>query len=394
MRGDAAAADASAVVSHRQKGDRQMRELDAEQLKDVARGAAILGTGGGGDPYLGTLAALRALEEFGPPKVIDPDELPDNALVAVAGIVGALVPLIEKFSFGPELDEAYRALDRVLNGRLFALMSPEMGGVNSVVSLVLGARLGIPVVDADAKGRAYPEIEMATMTLYGIQAAPYSLADEHGNSIIINGVNNRWVERIARTACVEFGAICAGLGFPMTGRQLREAAVLRTLSYAEEIGRGIREAQERKADPIGEITRITGGYVLFRGKIVDVQRRTMKGWSLGEAMMEGLDEFAGSQMHVSFQNENLVAQRNGEICASVPDLITIIDSESGEAITTERLRYGFRVIVLGIPCNEKWRTDKGVELGGPSHFHYDFEYVPIEQLNERMAASGYQNVPS
>jgi DUF917 family protein len=122
--------------------------------------------------------------------------------------------------------------------------------------------------------------------------------------------------------------------------------------------------------------------VLFRGKIVDIERRTMRGWSVGEAVMEGMGEFAGSKMTVSFQNENLVAVRADEVVASVPDLITIIDSDSGEAITTERLRYGFRVVVLGMPCDEKWRTPAGVALGGPRRFRYDFDYVPIERLAE------------
>jgi len=363
-----------------------VRSLDAEQLKDVARGAAILGTGGGGDPYLGTLAALRALEEHGPPTVIDPDELDDESLVALPVMVGAPVPLIEKFAFGPELDNVYRALDRFLDGRLVALMSPEMGGVNSVIPLALGARLGVPVVDADAMGRAYPEIDLVTLTLFGIPASPFALADEHGNHVVINGVDNHWVERIARAAVVEFGAICPGMGFPMTGGQLRKAAVLHTLSYAQEIGCAIREAQERKADPIEEIIRITNGFILFRGKIVDVQRRTMHGWSLGEAVMESLDDPSGPRMEVSFQNENLVAFRDGELLATVPDLITIIDADTGEAITTERLRYGFRVIVLGMPCDEKWRTEAGIALGGPRRFRYDFDYVPIELLNKAREA--------
>jgi len=93
-------------------------------------------------------------------------------------------------------------------------------------------------------------------------------------------------------------------------------------------------------------------------------------------------------MTVSFQNENLVAWLDGEVVAAVPDLITIIDAETGDAITTERLRYGFRVIVLGIPCDEKWRTPAGVELGGPRHFGYDFDFVPLEQLAARRAVAG------
>jgi DUF917 family protein len=341
----------------------------------------VLGTGGGGDPYLGTIAALRAMEEYGKPHVIEPDEVPDDGLVATPVLVGAPVAFLEKFPVGPELESAYRALDKHLSGGLVALMSAEMGGANSVVPLILGARLGLPVVDADGMGRAYPEAQLVTMTLYGIGASPFAVADEHGNTVVLDTVSNEWTERLARPAATEFGAISASMGYPMTGAQLREAAVLGTLTWAEEIGAAIRAAREEKGDVISELLRVTGGIELFRGKIVDVARRIERGWNLGEAVLDGIDEFAGSSMTVRFQNENLVAIRDDRLVASVPDLITLIDAESGEPITTERLRYGFRSIVLGIPCDEKWRTEAGVELGGPRHFGYDIEYVPLEQLN-------------
>jgi DUF917 family protein len=230
-------------------------------------------------------------------------------------------------------------------------------------------------------GRAYPEVQLVTLTLYGIQASPFAVADEHGNTAVLNTIDNVWTERLARPIAVEFGAISASMGYPLTGKQLREAAVIGTLTWAEQIGAAIREAREQKADAIAALLEVTGGFELFRGKIIDVQRRIERGWSLGEAVLEGLDEFAGSTMTVRFQNENLVAIRDDELVASVPDLITLIDAETGEPITTERLRYGFRSIVLGIPCDEKWRTDAGVELGGPRHFGYDIDYIPLEELN-------------
>ena len=180
-------------------------------------------------------------------------------------------------------------------------------------------------------------------------------------------------------------AICAGAAFPVTGKQVREAAVLGSISYTERIGRAIREANAAKRDAIAAILEVTNGALIFRGKIVDVQRRTSKGWALGECVLEGMDSDTGARMVVRFQNENLVAIRDDEIIASVPDLITIIDAESGQAITTEYLRYGFRVVVLGIPCDPKWRTPAGIELGGPRHFRYDIDYVPLEQ---RFAMAG------
>lgn len=357
-----------------------MRRLSEQELRDVARGAAVLGTGGGGDPYLGTLAALRAFEQYGSPQVVEISDLPEESLVASPVMVGAPVPLIEKFALGDELEHAYKALDGFLEGRLDGLLPFEIGGVNTIVALALGMRLGLPVVDADIMGRAYPELNLVTLTLYGVKATPFSLADEHGNTVVMNTIDNDWTERLGRAIAIEFGAICPGMGYVVTARQAREGAILGTLSRAQAIGAAIRRAEKEKRDAIADILDVTGGLVLFRGKIVDVNRRTARGWSLGEAVLEGDGEFNGHTMTVHFQNENLAAMLDGELAASVPDLITILDSDTGHAITTERLRYGNRTVVLGLPCDGKWRTPAGVALGGPRHFGYDFDYVPIEQL--------------
>src|SRR5207237_9622084 len=77
---------------------------------------------------------------------------------------------------------------------------------------------------------------------------------------------------------------------------------------------------------------------------------------------------------------HLLAIRDGQVVASVPDLITILDAETAEPVTTEGLRYGFRVVVLGIPCDPKWRTPDGLALVGPRYFKYDIDYVRVEQL--------------
>jgi DUF917 family protein len=364
-----------------------MRTLDAVEVADVARGAAVLGTGGGGDPYLGTLAALRSLEQFGPARVIEVEELDDNAMVALPFLVGSPVPFIEKFPLGQELIDAFHALDRFLTRKLTAVMAAEIGGANSVVPLIVGSRLGIPIVDADCMGRAYPEVQLVTLTLHGISASPFAMSDEHGNQVVLETVDNFWAERLARAAVMEFGAISTGMAYPVTGAQVKVAAIRGSLSYAQRIGNALREAVLAKRDPIAAVVAETTGHVLFRGKIIDVQRRTQHGWALGEAIFAGVDEDQGRQLAVRFQNENLVALRDGEVVATVPDLIAILDADSGQAITTERLRYGHRAVVLGIPCSAAWRTPAGIDLGGPRHFGYDIDYLPVETLVGSLAAS-------
>ncbi|HEY7031978.1 MAG TPA: DUF917 domain-containing protein [Thermomicrobiales bacterium] len=356
-----------------------MRLLDKQQIEDVAIGSAVLGTGGGGDPYLGKLASQRAIDEYGPLKLVTVDDLPDETLVVFPFGIGSPVPFLERITIDDDVMYAYRAMTRYLGREIGAMMSIEIGGMNSVVPFAVAARLGLPVIDGDCMGRAFPEIQLVTLTMYGHKAAPLAVADEHGNVTIVDTIDNFWAERIARPVAVEMGAISGGVGFPITVGELREAAVLGTVTLVERIGAAIREAQRAHRDPVKAVTTTTGGFRVFGGRIVDVSRRTERGWALGETRIAGLDEYAGREMTVRFQNEHLVAMERGEVIISVPDLIAILDTERGEPITTENLRYGFRVTVVGIPCDAKWRTPAGLELAGPHHWGYDVEYVPVEQ---------------
>ena len=152
-----------------------------------------------------------------------------------------------------------------------------------------------------------------------------------------------------------------------------------TIGLAQELGRLIRETRQAHGDPVDAILHRLRGYRVFEGKIADVQRRTEAGFAKGEARIDGVLGDTGASLVIRFQNEHLVAIRDGEIVASVPDLIIVLGAESGEPITTEELRYGFRVTVIATPCDRKWRTPAGLALVGPRYFGYDIDYLPVEE---------------
>jgi hypothetical protein len=356
-----------------------MRMFYPENLEDLAIGAAVLGTGGGGDPYVGKLMAIQSLKAHGPVKLLDLDELDDDALVVPSAMMGAPTVMVEKLPSGEEIISAFRALEHYLGQRVTATMSIEAGGLNSTTPFTVAAQLGLPLVDADGMGRAFPELQMVTMTIYNIPATPMGIADEKGNSAILTTINNRWTETFARSLTIDMGSSAMIALYPMSGKQLKEAAVPGTITMAETIGRAIRESRAAERDPIGTMLRVTNGFRLFEGKIGDVARRTETGFARGEATLEGTGAHAGSALILRFQNEHLVAIKDGTVIASVPDLITVLDAETGEPITTEGMRYGFRVVVVGMPCDPKWRTPRGLEIVGPGYFGYDIPYVPIEE---------------
>jgi DUF917 family protein len=359
-----------------------MRLVHPENLEDIALGAAVLGTGGGGDPYIGKLMGIDAIRKYGPVQLVAPAEIPDDCFVAASAMMGAPTVMVEKLPRGQEIVDAFLALQTYLDRKLDYTTSAEAGGLNSTTPFTVAAQLGIPVVDADGMGRAFPEIQMVTPTMYGIAATPMAIADEKGNASIINTMDNHWTERLARTICIEMGTTAMIALYPMTGRQLKDTMVAGTLTRAERIGQAIRQARQQHHNPIEALRGVIGGFELFRGKVADVQRRTEAGFARGEATFEGTEKWDGSQLTLRFQNEHLLAVRDGRVIASVPDLITILDAETGEPVTTEGLRYGFRVVVLGIPCDPKWRTPDGLALVGPRYFNYDIEFVPVEQRLE------------
>lgn len=354
-----------------------MREVNATDLPDMARGAAVLGTGGGGDPYVGRLLAQEAIRRHGPVGLVGPEELPDDAVVIPSAIMGAPTVMLEKLPSGSELSAAVRALEDLIGKRATHTVSIEAGGLNSLIPFAAAAELGLPLVDADGMGRAFPELQMLLPTLSGVSATPMAIADERGNSIGMRTLDNSWAERFARSATVEMGCSAAVGLYVLTGRQVKDMMVHGTISWCQQIGQAIREAREQHRDPVAAAADILGGRTVFQGKTVDIQRSTEGGFNRGRAIITGLGPDDGARLEVDFQNENLVARRGEEVLASVPDLICLLDTDSAEPVTTEALRYGLRVSVVVAPCDPRWRSPEGLALVGPEYFGYDHPYVPV-----------------
>jgi DUF917 family protein len=288
--------------------------------------------------------------------------------------------MIEKLPSGEEVVAAFRALEEFLGRKITHTVPAEAGGLNSITPFTLAAKIDIPVVDADLMGRAFPELQMCIPTMYGVSATPMGMADEKGNTAVLRTVSNAWTERIARSVTIDMGCSALVALYSMTGAQLKEACVPRTLQLAEDIGRLVRETRGAHGDPIAAMTERMDGHRLFEGKIVDIARRTDAGFAKAEARIDGVGPDAGSTLTLSVQNEHLLARRDGEVVATVPDLIMMLDSESGEPITTEEMRYGFRVTIVAAPCDPRWRSEAGLELVGPRYFGYDIDYTPVEEL--------------
>jgi DUF917 family protein len=353
------------------------RLLDPAALRALARGCAVLGAGGGGDPRIGLLQSLQATGDFGPVPLVSLAELPPGDLIMPCGMIGAPTVHIEKIENGSEGARLAEHLEALTGRKVAALMPAEIGGSNGLVPVSWAAPMGLPVVDADGMGRAFPLVPQVAMELAGVEVNPCVMTDERGNVIVFRALSGHWMERLARGAAVEFGGAAASTEYTMTAGRARQATVQGSVSLAIRIGEALTSA---RGGPVDALVAEVGAVRLVGGKISDVERRTTKGFVRGSVVIEGLGDDAGRLIRLELQNENLAALEQGRVLASVPDLITVLDSETGDAIATERIRYGQRVTVIAMACDPIWRTARGLEIAGPRAFGYDFDYVPIEEL--------------
>ncbi len=357
-----------------------MRELTLDDIEALAVGAWVLGTGGGGSPYLALLNMRQLYAKGRRVSLLQPEDLADDDLVAVVSNMGAPLVGQERLTDSRNIARAVTLMEEYVGRRFRAIMSVEIGGNNGLQPLMAAAELDRPVVDADAMGRAYPEAQMTSFAVGDLQPWPLSMVDPRGIEGIVARVPSwKWMERLSRKMCVELGSIAATCKAPRTGAEVKQWGIPHTTTQAIRLGRAVQAAQRVHADPVQAVLDDQAGKLLFRGKVSDIERRTTEGFLRGTAKFDGLDSDRDSSFVLAFQNEWAVGWQDGEPVVMTPDLICVLDTVSGEAIGTETVRYGQRVSIIALPAPRVFLTSRGLDFVGPRAFGYDLEFKSVFQ---------------
>ena len=360
--------------------------LDIDHVGRIALGATLLGAGGGGDPYISLLAARQVYAGGGRPANLIPlSELDDDAQVICVAGFGAPTVEKERLFELPHLVHAIRTLEKHLGRKADALISAEMGGCNALIPIVAASECGLPVIDGDGMGRAFPELQMTSFSLHGISASPFVMTDEHLNTAICQSSDNRKGEALARAICMGMGLFSFLAAYPMSGSEARRVAIPDTVTLAHALGGAIENAKTGRSAIESLVRGIRSSAKgievarLFDGKVVDVWRSTERGFVIGWldlAPLNGGDQRA----HIEFRNEYLAFTLDGVPRALTPDLICVVDSETAEPIPTPDVRYGQRVTALGLSCHPVFRTESALKVVGPEAFGMDHAYRPLMEL--------------
>ena len=355
-----------------------MRELTLDDIESLAVGAWILGTGGGGSPYLGLFNMRRLYAEGHRVALMSPLDLADEDWVAVVSNMGA--PLIgqERLADSRNIARAVEIQQRAAGEKFRAVMSLEIGGGNGIQPLMAAAHLGLPVVDADTMGRAYPEAQMTSVAVGDLRPYPCVLYDPRGIEAVVTKVPSwKWMERVSRKICVEMGSIASTCKAPRTGHEVKDWGIHFTVTKAIGIGRRVREAQRHHDDPVAAILDEGRGKLLFRGKVVDVARRTTEGFLRGRAV----DRWPRRGSRLAARNrvpERMgrgVARRSAARDVARPDLRA--RHRLGRSLRHRDHRLWPAGLGRGTPGPAGFPDAEGLEHVGPRAFGYDLDFRSV-----------------
>jgi DUF917 family protein len=157
-------------------------------------------------------------------------------------------------------------------------------------------------------------------------------------------------------------------------RNSMERALVRgTMRLALDLGRAVVRARAAGEDAVDAIAQLAQGRRLFRGKIVALERRFRGGHDWGALQIEGLEGDRGRRAEIAFKNEYLILRIDDRVALTVPDLISVVETP----VTTEVVRPGLRVSVLGLPSSPLYHTPDALRVVGPAAFGYDVPFVSL-----------------
>ena len=372
--------------------DLNLRTLTEQNLVDILIGSCIQSTRNC-DPSEFITEVKAALADGKVFRTIKVDDVPeDGMVVAVQGIGGGgpWQHVIDRTTEqGLEtIEDPRRAtvdLFAEYTGKdVAALVRSEAAGATAT-ALLLGADMGIPTLDGGITGRAVPEVQQSIPWINGIASLPTAIITPWGDQIIIkHAIDEYRVEDLSRAIAVASAGDATITMTPMSGDQLDRGILKDNLTEAETYGRTVREAREAGKDPIDALVTVSGGYKLFEGVVTKAVDKGERGFNWVEAEFEGVNDFAGQSYRVYVKNENIVGWLDGELNAMAPDYIYNLDPDTGES--TLGVGYGGYVVgekvaMVGVKAPAPWRSKKGIELIGPRHFGFDFDFIPLEQIH-------------
>ena len=369
-----------------------------QEVEDFVRGCTFYGTGGGGDYETGVELLMTQINKGLEVGWVDSLDIKDDEYTICPFLMGSIAPITEatikemktfglleqKYDFKDVLALSVKALEKYLNKKVKALVPIELGGANAAACIAAAAENGIVALDGDYTGRAIPEIQQTTPYIFEKSLLPITSCDGWGNMAIIDeAINWQMAERIGKLISAAGYSVCGQAGFMMNGKDTKEIILHGTLTECYELGKMIREEREAGRNPIETVIKKLNGWVLCKGTVTKKEWEDRVGYYWGYHTITGEETYEDTNLKIWYKNENHICWKNDEIFVTSPDMLIVVNAETCEPYTNNKIEEGQKVAVIALKSRDVFRKPRGISVLGPKAFGYDVEYVPVENRMDK-----------
>ncbi|MGE5560348.1 MAG: DUF917 family protein [Chloroflexota bacterium] len=313
----------------------------------IVFGGAVLGGGGGGWLEHGLEMARDAIAaEFD--TVLDIEDFADG-LLATASMVGSPAAP-ERHLEAEDFARSVNLLDSLLDGqRVRGLIASECGAVACINGWYQAARLGLHAVDAPCDGRAHPSAQMGSLGLHldpafvSRQSAAGGLRSAGRYVELAVSASLDRASALVRQSAVQAGGLVAVARNPVPAAVVRSGGALGAIRQALAVGQALLAGAPNTA--AARVAESLGGRVVARGAVSEVQLDSRGGFDLGLVRLAA----GGQALEVSFYNEYMTLDGDGERLATFPHLIMLIDPKRARPIISAEVTVGLTVDVIAVP---------------------------------------------
>lgn len=334
-------------------------EISSEKLHHIIEGAALLGSGGGGNKAA-AYALLKYIVETAPSGKVQllsalDHSFDSSAIGCVIADIGANSAQEEKQyeAIATAFNELSLQMQRTIGTSLAFVLPIETGPENSMVPFVVAAHYGIPVLDIDGAGRAVPVLPLATFS--ELPPCPAVIANDKGDFILLQIDNVADLDSMLRpiTGLALFGNSGSLALWPSRIDPLLKYAVKNSLSYAMACGELIDCLQKGLQIDAGCLNFVNErkACLLGQGIVQSILNKEEGAFDYSQVVIH--DVLSDTTISVLVQNESLILYNSSQPgpMLTAPASIGYLKTD-GSAITNAEIKQGDEVFVLAIDAHE------------------------------------------
>ncbi len=298
--------------------------------------------------------------------LVDAEELDPDGLVLAPLTAGAPHTVIEKVHGDREAPSLRAALESHAGRPCVGVLPMQLGPVNALMPLIVAAQLGLPCLDVDGMRRTFPKLEMTLFALAGVPISPVILVDAVGSLAVVSAADDDMASSLFRSCLPSMGLVAMCSAYLLDVRQCALIGSKKALTRCAELGAALRAVRPGAAENYRAFLDVCGGRIVFSGVVLEVVQYLDEGFAKGTLSLADGDR----SMRIDFQGENLVATEDGVPLVTVPDLINLIDIDTGGIERSVDVVVGQHVHVIASPVDPRWHTAEGHARVGPARVRH------------------------